>query len=123
MRMPRPGNPARSPRMSTYPTHTTCPCPCGHHADPRHVFLTAAQVIARYGWGRTKGYLKLKEPGFPRPVGGVWRLDTLMAYEERVAAGELPGEVPTAAPAAETTAPAPAQFPARRRTRTDRKAA
>jgi hypothetical protein len=24
--------------------------------DPRHVFLTSAEVMARYRWGRTKGY-------------------------------------------------------------------
>lgn len=24
--------------------------------DPRHVFLSAGEVIARYGWGKTKGY-------------------------------------------------------------------
>ena len=24
--------------------------------DPRHVFLSASEVMARYGWGKTRGY-------------------------------------------------------------------
>src|SRR4051812_33938908 len=32
--------------------------------DPRHVFLTAKEVILRYG-GRTDGYLMLRSTGFP----------------------------------------------------------
>ena len=51
--------------------------------DPRHVFLTAREVIARYGWGRTKGYEVLRSDGFPRPLlGDRYRLDTLMAWED-----------------------------------------
>jgi hypothetical protein len=47
------------------------------------VFLTAAEVIARYGWGRTKGYRVLRSPGFPRAIcGDRYRLDTLLAWEE-----------------------------------------
>ena len=26
-------------------------------SDPRHVFLTATDVMHRYGWGKTKGCL------------------------------------------------------------------
>jgi len=37
--------------------------------DPRHPFLKPQEVIARYRWGRTHGYLELKKPGFPRPIG------------------------------------------------------
>ena len=29
--------------------------------DPRHVFLSASDVMARYGWGKTKGYQNLKD--------------------------------------------------------------
>jgi len=32
--------------------------------DPRHVFLTAKEVILRHG-GRTDGYLMLRSTGFP----------------------------------------------------------
>lgn len=52
--------------------------------DPHHVFLTALEVIARYGWGRTKGYRILRSDDFPRPIGGDrYRLDALMAWEDR----------------------------------------
>lgn len=51
--------------------------------DPRHVFLTAGEVIARYRWGRTKGYEQLRSAAFPRPLAGRYRLDLLMAWEER----------------------------------------
>lgn len=52
-------------------------------ADPRHTFLTVRDVMARYGWGRTKCYQMMRRPGFPRPVGGDrYRLDTLMAWED-----------------------------------------
>ncbi|GAA4380716.1 hypothetical protein GCM10023146_41430 [Nocardioides caricicola] len=51
--------------------------------DPRHTFLSARDVFARYGWGKTQGYVHLKTPGFPRPVlGGKYRLDTLLAWED-----------------------------------------
>jgi len=47
-----------------------------------HAFLSARQVIARYGWGRTKGYRILRSEGFPRPIGGDrYRLDALVAWE------------------------------------------
>jgi predicted DNA-binding transcriptional regulator AlpA len=52
-------------------------------ADPRHVFLTMRDLIARYGWGRTKCYEMTRRDDFPRPVGGDrYRLDTLMAWED-----------------------------------------
>jgi predicted DNA-binding transcriptional regulator AlpA len=52
--------------------------------DPRHIFLTAKEVIERYGWGRTKGYQVLRRSDFPRPVAGDrYRLDTVMAWEDR----------------------------------------
>jgi len=51
--------------------------------DPRHIFLTAREVIERYGWGRTKGYQVLRQRDFPRPVAGDrYRPDTLMAWED-----------------------------------------
>lgn len=55
--------------------------------DPRHVFLDASDVMARYGWGKTKGYQNLKNRDLvPAPVmthPDRWRLDQLMAWEER----------------------------------------
>ena len=50
--------------------------------DPASAFLSALEVIARYGWGRTKGYRMLRSEGFPRPIGGDrYRLDTLIGWE------------------------------------------
>ena len=55
--------------------------------DPRHVFLTASEVMARYGWGKTKGYQNLKNRELvPPPVmthPDRWRLDQLLAWEDR----------------------------------------
>jgi len=55
--------------------------------DPRHVFLDAREVMQRYGWGRTKGYQNLKRRDLvPPPVvtqPDRWRLDQLLAWEER----------------------------------------
>jgi hypothetical protein len=55
--------------------------------DPRHVFLDATDVMRRYGWGKTKGYQNLKDRELvPAPVmihPDRWRLDQLMAWEER----------------------------------------
>lgn len=55
--------------------------------DPRHVFLDAREVMRRYGWGKTKGYQNLKDRDLvPPPVMSHpdrWRLDQLLAWEER----------------------------------------
>lgn len=55
--------------------------------DPRHVFLSAQDVIRRYGWGKTKGYQNLKDRDLvPPPVmthPDRWRLDQLLAWEEK----------------------------------------
>ncbi|MFS0886103.1 hypothetical protein [Aeromicrobium sp. 179-A 4D2 NHS] len=55
--------------------------------DPRHVFLSAGDVLRRYGWGKTQGYQNLKDRQMvPPPVvrhPDRWRLDQLMAWEER----------------------------------------
>ena len=55
--------------------------------DPRHVFLDARDVMARYGWGKTKGYQNLKNRELvPPPVmihPDRWRLDQLMSWEDR----------------------------------------
>jgi predicted DNA-binding transcriptional regulator AlpA len=61
--------------------------------DPRHVFLDAREVMQRYGWGKTKGYVNLKDRGLvPPPVmihPDRWRLDQLLAWEDRrIAAAE-----------------------------------
>lgn len=75
--------------------------PRGSNHDPRHTFLTAREVIARYRWGRTKGYEQLRKVDFPRPVAGRYRLDLLMAWEDRqlAAATTPPGSHPTGPPA------------------------
>jgi hypothetical protein len=55
--------------------------------DPRNVFLSASEVMARYGWGKTKGYQNLKHRELvPAPVmthPDRWRLDQLLAWEEK----------------------------------------
>lgn len=55
--------------------------------DPRHIFLSASEVMARYGWGKTKGYQNLKDRELvPPPVmthPDRWRLDQLLAWEEK----------------------------------------
>jgi hypothetical protein len=55
--------------------------------DPRHIFLNASEVMARYGWGKTKGYQNLKDRELvPPPVmthPDRWRLDQLLAWEEK----------------------------------------
>jgi predicted DNA-binding transcriptional regulator AlpA len=61
--------------------------------DPRHVFLDAREVMRRYGWGKTKGYQNLKDRDLvPPPVmthPDRWRLDQLLAWEDRrIAAAE-----------------------------------
>jgi predicted DNA-binding transcriptional regulator AlpA len=68
--------------------------------DPASAFLTALEVIARYGWGRTKGYRMLRSEGFPRPIGGDrYRLDTLIAWENAQLAATRPAKpVPSLPP-------------------------
>ena len=68
--------------------------------DPASAFLTALEVIARYGWGRTKGYRMLRSDSFPRPIGGDrYRLDTLIAWENAQLAAARPAKpVPTLPP-------------------------
>jgi hypothetical protein len=55
--------------------------------DPRDVFLDAREVMRRYGWGKTKGYQNLKNRELvPPPVmthPDRWRLDQLLAWEEK----------------------------------------
>lgn len=70
--------------------------PTGNPADPQHTFLCSDEVFLRYRWKRTKGYQMLMSPGFPRPIGGRYRLDTLIAWEARVLAGDLEHESPPA---------------------------
>lgn len=65
--------------------------------DPRHVFLHASDVIRRYDWGKTKGYQNLKDRSLvPAPVmthPDRWRLDQLLAWEEkRMALAEAASE-------------------------------
>jgi hypothetical protein len=55
--------------------------------DRCHVFLSASEVMARYGWGKTRGYQNLKDRELvPAPVmthPDRWRLDQLLAWEEK----------------------------------------
>lgn len=55
--------------------------------DARHVFLSASEVMARYGWGKTRGYQNLKDRELvPPPVmthPDRWRLDQLLSWEEK----------------------------------------
>ncbi len=78
--------------------------------DPRHTFLKSQEVIARYRWGRTRGYLELKKASFPRPIGGNYRLDTLILWEDWcLTANEPEGDATvTAIPLVE---PVPVQAP------------
>ena len=50
-----------------------------------HVFLTPAEVMARYRWGRTKGYevMRSRRDDFPCALGGRYRLDSLPVWEDR----------------------------------------
>lgn len=70
--------------------------------DPRHVFLDSRDVIARYGWGRSKGYQNLKDRDLvPPPLmtqPDRWRLDQLLSWEDRrieIAVADLTGPRPT----------------------------
>lgn len=71
--------------------------------DPRHVFLDARDVMARYGWGKTKGYQNLKDRSLvPAPVmthPDRWRLDQLLAWEDRRIESAAVDLVATAGPA------------------------
>lgn len=70
--------------------------------DPRHVFLDAKAVIRRYGWGRSKGYQNLKNRDLiPAPVMVApdrWRLDQLLAWEDRRIAAQMPPIAPQPPP-------------------------
>jgi hypothetical protein len=72
--------------------------------DPRDIYLKAEEVHRRYTWGRTLGYEMLRSTGFPRALGGRYRLDTLLAWDERVLTGELTGR-PDPRPRAAKRAP------------------
>lgn len=76
-------------------------------ADPRHVFLDARSVMRRYGWGKTKGYQNLKDRELvPPPVmrhPDRWRLDQLLAWEDRRMAVSEAGQLTlTAVPPRQT---------------------
>ncbi len=66
--------------------------------DPRHVFLDAHDVLARYGWGKTKGYRNLKDrtlvpsPIMEHPMR--WRLDQLLAWEDKLIAESMKAPTP-----------------------------
>jgi hypothetical protein len=70
-------------------SNNATPAPPGD-IDPRHVFLTAKEVILRYGWGRTYGYQMLKSTGFPCRIGDRFRLDTLMPFPSVATSGHAP---------------------------------
>lgn len=68
--------------------------------DPRHVFLDARDVMARYGWGKTRGYQALKDRDLvPPPVmthPDRWRLDQLLAWEDHRIESALVESAPVA---------------------------
>lgn len=58
------------------------------HADPRHVFVGVGDLMERYGIGKTSAYALVKAPDFPSPVAPrTWRLDHVMAREDRLSQG------------------------------------
>jgi hypothetical protein len=123
-------------------TSSTAPAPPGD-IDPRRVFLTAQEVVLRYGWGRAYAYRMLKSAG--SPAGSATASGCrLIVWEQAVLAGELPrrpddpespgdtattvtGPEPEPAPPAGSAAPigdeVPVAAPTRRRTRGTRRAA
>jgi hypothetical protein len=89
------------------------------HSDPRHTFLSTAEVFLRYGWGRSTGYVRIAAPGFPNKLGNRYRLDQLMAWEDTQAAissAEAAPETETDETTTDTEDAAP-PAPVRRRTR------
>ena len=66
---------------------------------PQDTFLTCKEVIARYRWGRTKGYQVLRSEDFPCAIAGVYRLDTLIAWEELQLHGSKPAPAGQSEPA------------------------
>jgi hypothetical protein len=78
--------------------------------DPFHTFLKPQEVIARYRWGRTRGYLELKKAGFPRPIGGNYRLDSLIVWEDGCLTANEP-EPDAAVIAVPLVEPVPVQAP------------
>jgi hypothetical protein len=88
--------------------------------DPRNIFLSAHDVLTRYGWGKTKGYQNLKDRELvPPPVmthPDRWRLDQLLAWEEkRMAQAEAALEALVAPVREEVTMSALLPQPKRRR--------
>src|SRR4051794_22583456 len=92
---PLPGDSADSARFRVTTRFVRTPCPAvtaptilsPADLDPRHVFLGPAEVFLRYGWKKSKGYEMLQAPGFPRRIGGKYRFDTSLAWEERALVG------------------------------------
>lgn len=109
--MPPAGSPAPVRRVTN-----TIKVTATRGADPRNTFLIPAEVMLRYGWGRTKGYETLRERrhGFPPAIAGRYRLDTLLAWEDQQlqAAGWDPD--PTSPTPAAAPQPAPV-LPAKRK--------
>lgn len=69
----------------TFPLMVTYPPQAMSTGD--QVFLSPRQVFSRYGWGRTKGYEMLKSPSFPNAIGGKYRLDSLIQWENWLLGG------------------------------------
>jgi len=115
------------------PSHETNNANNPSGGDPHHTFLKPQEVIARYRWGRTHGYLQLKNASFPRSIGGNYRLDTLIVWEEWFLTSKSPERdatviaIPVVEPVTEQVAgpvdvpvlvdDSPAEFPQRRQSR------
>jgi len=87
-------------------------------ADPKNTFLTTPEVMKRYRWCRTRAYEYTgprRREGFPPRIGGAFRLDTLIAWEQRRLAKQGWPEVQsTGEPAIAVLANASPAFPAKR---------
>lgn len=76
--------------------------PAATVADPQHTFLGIPELMARYGRKKTTICALVKQPDFPGEAAPRrWRLDHVMAYEQRAA---------TRRPEV-STAPAPTTLP------------
>lgn len=75
-------------------------------AEPHNVFLSRAGLMERYGRQKSAVDAHTRRVGFPSQCApGLWRLDHVMAHEDRLAAAGAmavsPGDLPAVSDAAE----------------------
>jgi len=94
---------------------------------PEHTFLSRRDVIRRYGWVKTKGYQTMAAPDFPTAISGVYRLDTLIGWENKQVAVRRDTPAPQSGVTADHAENAEQaeiiELPRRRRSRAPRKEA